>query len=343
MGLGGKSEGEKRDFDGLRLVWDFGWLRPQELGRMLWPDAQHSTKYAERLARKWQEKGYVLARPLPDHNGTAIVLSSAGAAFLEQRGVPARSGKDFGETDGGKWLAPLQWRHDLLAAGLLSLLVEQGAEVIPEKRLRRENPGLKKYPDGLIFDNRGRATWLEVERARKTGGYLDDLAAALIQVAAGEAPEICGHKPTIAAIAAAEGGSAGLSDIDHEKRVRSALQRHAEAEMRLVVFRLTMKGSGVSSFEHDSHLVEPDSLARLLARVEKYGWETDPETGQAVTVMDGLEGRTWQDSTGWRFSVWDFNSKPVTGAATSITEAKRGMARAMLGWPSSMEVDPDLD
>ena len=95
------------DIQGLTALWDFGWLRPQELGRLLWPEATHQVKYAERIARRWSEKGLVLSRKLPAHNGTAMVLSESGARLLrESIGVAVQSGKDWGETRNGAWMAP---------------------------------------------------------------------------------------------------------------------------------------------------------------------------------------------------------------------------------------------
>lgn len=341
MGESGRSEGEKRDFQGLKWIWDFGWLRPQELGKMLWPEAEHATKYAERLCRKWIDKGYVIARQLPDHNGTAFTLSAGGALFLEQRGVQAKTGKDFGETEGGRWIAPHSWRHDLQAAGLLALLHQQGAEVIPEKRLRRENPSLKKIPDGIVLDTNGRATWLEVERSKKGGEYLSGLAAALIQVARGDAPPVSGQKPVFAAIAAAETTDGAGHVVDHEKRVKNAIQRLSEVDIKLIVFRLGLKGAGVISASHSVDTVEADAATRLVAKIDSYGWDEDP-SGRLVTVWDGFEGKLWQENGRWHYSVSRFEAEESRGSAATITAAKRGMVLSMLEW-SALEIDRDLD
>ena len=121
------------DIQGLTAIWDFGWLRPQELGRLMWPEATHQVKYAERIARKWCDKGLILSRKLPAHNGTALVLSESGARLLrESIGVAAQSGKDWGETRNGAWMAPRWWRHDLVANSLLSIMAARGHHVIPE-------------------------------------------------------------------------------------------------------------------------------------------------------------------------------------------------------------------
>jgi hypothetical protein len=88
--------GKEMDLRGLEWVWDFGWLRPQELGRLLWPKVGHATKNAERICRKWEDNGLIIRRNLPNHNGTAIVLSSNGAELLKEIGIDAKTGKDIG-------------------------------------------------------------------------------------------------------------------------------------------------------------------------------------------------------------------------------------------------------
>jgi hypothetical protein len=170
--------GQQRDHEGLLLVHKFGWMRARELGRMLWPASARSAVNASELVGKWKRAGWVLVRPLPDHMGHALVLSAAGAAHLRASGyVDAATGKDWGETRAGDWVAPTTWRHELLTLGLLAHLHSAGWQVIPERQLRRENrPG--KFPDGLAVRGAD-VIWIEVENARKSGPHRNQMVEAL--------------------------------------------------------------------------------------------------------------------------------------------------------------------
>ena len=106
--------GQQRDYDGLCLLHQFGWIRAKELANMLWPNSKRPKVNASELVGKSKRAGWILIRHLPDNAGDALVLSAAGAVHLRQFGYPAAAtGKDWGETHGSDWSPPKTWRHEL--------------------------------------------------------------------------------------------------------------------------------------------------------------------------------------------------------------------------------------
>lgn len=177
----------------LRLIHHFFWLRPTELGRFIYPRNPHGRKYAEKLVRKLKVMRLVLSRKLPGRGaGTAYVIAARGAAQLSTWAGIAKggyaSGKDWGVIHDGMWSPPSNWRHDLLAIGVLSHLAENsGTEVISEAHLRRTVPDARKHPDGLVVcRSKGFSLWLEVESTRKSGKNLEYLVRALIGASRGK-------------------------------------------------------------------------------------------------------------------------------------------------------------
>ena len=308
MGKNGRLEGQERDTDGLAFIWDYGWLRPQELGLLMWGAVEHATKYGERLARKWLAKGYVLARKLPDHNGTAYVLSQAGAEFLQTVcNIEAKTGKDWGEMVEATWVAPKWWRHDLMANGLLAVLASRGLTVLPERRLRRENPQMKKIPDGLAIHQEGKGIWwLEVESARKTGKSMNDMAKALIRAPAGNAPVLSGHKPTAGMVAfTASARDDRDHAINHQLRTTTAIQRFAPRDTTVTFVELKMVGAGVTNFTAVNHIINADEVSRKAARMAEIGWDADKETGGRTCFFAGLVASYWKVGNEWQHELAD--------------------------------------
>ena len=80
----------------------------------------------------------------------------------------------------GPWLPTKTWQHDLLANSYLSLMWGMGFDVISELEIRRKNSKFNiKIPDGLVAFN-GKWFWVEVERSKKSGRHMRDLAATFI-------------------------------------------------------------------------------------------------------------------------------------------------------------------
>lgn len=178
--------GNENDIDGLTFIHRFGWLRPTELGRLLWPESASQRKNATKLVAKWRKKKCVIERKLPENFGTALVLASAGVRVLADAGITAKTGKNWGDAVDGGWTAPATWRHQLLQTGVAALYLAGGYEIRTEPEIRRFGTDLDtdSYPDLLIrAPDANDWAWVEVERARKTGrvrrrmGYQDKLGA----------------------------------------------------------------------------------------------------------------------------------------------------------------------
>lgn len=253
----------------LLLIAQWQWLRATELGRLLYPADPHSRKYAERHLRKLAALQLVLARPLPGHQaGTAYVLSARGAAQLEawsRDGRGYRSGKNWGTTTAGVWTPPTSWRHDLLAAGVLSLARDvKGFDVLPETLLRSLEPEAVKHPDGLIVDRqRGFSYWVEVECARKSGRNLDDLVRALAK-ASRAAPlvhyDCVQDAPVLRGLVAipTEARDERGYRLSHWHRVEAAIRRAGlRAPLPLEVAWLSLRGVGVGSVRFETKVLAP--------------------------------------------------------------------------------------
>lgn len=338
MGRNGRETGEDNDIKGLLMLWNFGWLRPQELGLLLWPSAQHPVKYAERIGRKWLARGLILARQLPNHHGTAWVLSKTGAALLnEKTGVPSRSGKDWGNSSNGSWSAPQWWRHDLLANSLLALLASIGHQVIPERQLRREN-SVSKLPDGLSISPEGTAIyWIEIESARKSGKHMDLMAEALVRIAMGKAPTLSGHKAKHSMVCYV--GSAiderGYR-LNHRERVLNALSRHAPRDLRLALIELKLKGPAVAGFRGEPVSVQSNLVSQRLQQWRHYWFEDPDDEGVMICHWNGRELSYWQeadDCWGWQATdtriTGNYDYPVVLGHASAPT--KEGAQRALAG------------
>jgi hypothetical protein len=264
MGMNGKQLRFKNELEALTWVHDFGWIRATELGYLMWPDAQYSTKNAQRVAKKLHLKGLVLLRNLPFHAGAAIVLTEPGAAFLRKNGIKsAVSGKDFGDVVNDEWFAPKWWKHDLAAAGFLSLLYTQGVEIFPERRLRRENPHASKFPDGIAIIN-GKIHWIEVENVRKTGHAMARMVQHLIAVATHNAPELSGMVATVAVVAYdPQARDENGHIVDHKLRVKAAFLRQIKQDVSVNFVALEISAFGVKGIKSEVEMIKsPEHNAR---------------------------------------------------------------------------------
>lgn len=154
-------KGQQLRVEAMKLIWRFDWLRPQELGLLLWPNSKSATTQGRNFGQKILDEGLVIDRKLPLGAGTAYVLSTKGARLLNDniQDGKAKTGKDWGKTverklplDGGpayvlttkgakllndniqdgkakivkavekKFLPPLDWIHDLNANTFLITL-----------------------------------------------------------------------------------------------------------------------------------------------------------------------------------------------------------------------------
>ncbi len=252
----------------LFFIAQWKWLRPTELGRLIYPGDPFARKYAEKLVRKLMLLKMLIARPLPGHqSGTAYVLSARGAAQLKEwsRDGAYRTVKVWGTTKDGGWAPPDSWRHDLIAAGVLSFTAErEGFEVMPETMLRGQVPDAEKHPDGLVID-RGRkhSYWLEVEFSRKSGRNIDHLVSALVKAARGtpltyyDCIQDTPVKAGLVAIQKDARDERGYR-LNHWHRIESAIRKQGlSTPVRIVVAWVQMKGVGVGAVTFEVKQLEP--------------------------------------------------------------------------------------
>lgn len=317
----------QKDIYGLQWISDFCWLRPAELGALIF-DGVHARKQAERLTRSWVHRGLVLERMLPERAGRALVLASRGVQLLAQAGIAARSGKDIGNIKDGIWQPPLTWKHDLLATQVLCQLVSSGYEVLPEPALRRTAGALAKMPDGLAI-RQDRVIWLEVESARKTGPAMRLLAGTLSIVAAGQAAAVCGHLPTHAMVAyLANAQDERGHALSHRARVQQAIAEAARSDVRLTFAECVRKGAtSIGHLKLINTTIPADRTSAILKRLNASGWHFDEASGVTKAHYGSSIAYVWQDTDAPGTWSYDAEGKGwVSGAASyadSLTEAKR--------------------
>jgi hypothetical protein len=347
---------DRLDCSGLHWISRFGWLRMLELGSLLWPepgdrsgdlhdDANASLaqrKAAAKLAARWKSKQWVLYRALPRNAGTALVLSAAGARFLRGKlGVAARAGDSWGRTVDGSWRPPNSWEHELLATLLLIQFIEPGREIKTETEIRAENPGLRKYPDGLIRlfsdgkdgQTRESVIWVEVESAEKSGAKMLALARALTLVSRHTAPTLSGWQPSHSMIAfRADLVDLANSPINHRHRIKTALQRHIGADIRLYFVEMDFRNSAyhLASITTKIETVQALTIAQEEAHSGRSAFHSN-ERNQFVNHSVDREGRVWTLKVfaiydRWRYEIWDSqephaaNDQPRLGYQTERLE-----------------------
>lgn len=317
------------DVVGLGWLSRFGWLRTAELGQLMWPTSGHPRHQADRLARRWVERKLVLERELPEGAGRALVLATGGVRLLIDAGAGATSGKDIGEMVTGRWRAPLTWRHQLLAAGVLAELHRQGWTVYPELEIKRRAGLLVKIPDGLAV-LADQVAWVEVERAHKTGPQGRQLVDALCAVGTGEAVSVLEHRPTVALVAyQADARDSRGNALDHRGRIRAAVAATSKKPVRVVWARCHLRGpAGLGAMELTQDTIQPDKAARILSRLT---WREDPqEKGVLAARYENHLVRVFEDPEvkGW----WGYQVDDGGGdRAPTKTDAKRRCAEALAG------------
>ncbi len=315
-----------KDALGLHFVYQFGWLRTAELGKLLWPESPAGRQAADTLVRSWIKRQLVIVRELPDGAGRAFVLATAGVRLLAENDIAAGSGKDIGRFTGDGWLPPASWRHDLIAHGVLCELHRRGYRVYPEMELRRRAEGYPKIPDGFAVKD-GEGIYLEVENARKSGYEMRKLADALSIVASGQAASISGVKPTTAMVAFLPSAidERGYS-LSHQTRVRNAIQAVAKNDLSIYWAKCKLLGSaGVGQVDIQKDLISADRASRVLDILEASGWY--PEDGGLYSSYNKHIAHIWEGDHGWGYSVNTFDGKLVgANHAANFADAKRQAA-----------------
>lgn len=359
-------QGELRALAALHWISRFGWLRALELGTLLWPtlgslpgqviaDAARlntQRKLAHKLVVRLRRSRLILCRPLPGNAGEALVLSAAGARYLSRRlGIAARPGDKWGRITDGAWAPPTSWEHELLATLVLLFYVSRGYEIRTELEIRAESVGLRKYPDGLAIHSAEAADgtkaevalWIEVESSDKSGAKMKALARCLCDVARGAAAPISGMVAAVPLVVFRSDmvDLAGKS-IDHEARIRSALQRYIGADLDLHFARIDFKNSS-----YHVRSIEFDLDAKILALDPN-----DPKANVSAAFAANREGtfiNTSIDSMGrfWDLKVYRFHDRfrweiwtrpepgdgqPKMAAGYQVEKLEQGFRVAMSKW-----------
>ena len=318
------------DIDALKFIHQYGWLRPQELGHLMWPNmTRDGYAHTCRAAQSWLKRGLILARLLPDGAGRAFVLAAKGVQMLKDAGHVASSGKDIGKMVNSRWTPPANWKHDLLATGVLVRFSASGWTVYPEATIRRQGASLGKIPDGLLVKGK-EVFWLEVEQARKSGKLILELGTALSRVASGQMIEVCGHRPNHAAVAyIAEAQDERSYQLDHKRRVSTAIQKVSRQDTEITWLACSTKRSGLDAFTALVELVAADAATKVLKVLDSSVWrERDGALrsnygGRQVAIMpDG--------DNGYIYAIDD----QQRSWAANITAAKRGAASQIAAMPA---------
>jgi hypothetical protein len=341
----GRELGADLDRRGLRWIDDFGWLRPSELGSLLWPKQPTYRKSAEVLVRKWLKQGWILRRKLGDA-GSAVVLTESGAARLNELSpnqVQSRAGTRWGNHQGGAaWSPPPAWRHELLQSSLLAWFRRHTHwEIVPERVLRRLGTGKNRVPDGLVFDHkvpvkREQTWWLEVENARKSGKAMQGMAEILIEIAHSQERSVCGDYVATAPMLAVVLGKKDDRGFQHAQALRAveAIRRIADRDIRLMLAIIECDFVGaVRDVTYGWYTVPSSIVDRELELVE---WETGDDGIRRGSWRHGVVLEIWKltepgtSGWGWAALLTHYNQRErrepeelATGTAKKAKEAKR--------------------
>lgn len=329
-----RTRGTKNDRKGLQIINGFRWIRPADLGRFLWPRQRTSRKSAEALVRKWEARGWIIRRPLPDGAGSAILLSERGAAE-----VNGRTGKDWGDHDvddqtgESVWQPPKNWKHELLQVSLLAWLRRRGYRVIPERVLRGRGAQEDRVPDAIVimFDH---VWWCEVEHARKGGKKLRAMIQTLLSVAStGDVPVCDGVTATGAMLALVvdERDDRG-HQLNHASRAVNAIRKQARRDIPLMLAIMQVDATGaVDDVTMGVYTVKSDTAQRVLASIN---WGRDGDGVWHGPWRNGIEfsySRTTEIGNRWYWRTTLGESKDHrrterevgSGTAKTAAEAKR--------------------
>ena len=209
----------------LLLIGRFEWLRLQEIALFIWknhliknlafPHYEDKNRYfyAQALVKKMVDQDLVLTQKLPDHAGTAVVLTEKGAKILREMGYKQVKGAKLITDDKGDdhWTPNPKWKHDLMVNGFTALAFVDmdflgvslndlilGIPTINEPEFLTEkeqiqipaeynNPILDtssddvKYTDLLIEHKHHGMLGIEFEKSRKSGEKRDPLIKSIVQ------------------------------------------------------------------------------------------------------------------------------------------------------------------
>lgn len=261
--------GEENDEDGLWWISIFGFLRSIELGKLLWQDAKNNKKYAQRICRKWLDKGYVIKRVLPSKAGFAYVLAAGGVRFLSERNIPAKSGKDWGKMEDGEWTPPKEWIHHLMCNMFLVAAKMQGYSIHPEFMLRSRG-ATGKIPDGIYFDD-DKVFVIEVENHRKTGKNMEAVADSVIKTVNQMLNGYDDRKSFPVLVYPKIATDERKYKINHEKRLINAITKKAKEDFCLELKELDISRHSLKSVTTHIRNIEAPSVTSELERIKAFG------------------------------------------------------------------------
>ena len=345
----------RNDIVGLSAIHRVKWLRPREIGNILWINAEKSRHVAgARICKKWLDHGYVIQRNLPKHYGYAYVLSQLGANFLIENGVPgATSGKragDFiGSADqktGQRWLpTKLTFEHDLLAAGFLTLMLGRGNEIKTEQEIAQLNQQAgRKIPDGLVQTKSGEWMAVEVERARKYGDYMRSLCRNFVEIqgagvsyafrdeTSDSVQDV--HIP-VTRIALAfedlpEKDAMGRNIQNHADTIKPQLQAQMQGHesLQIAIVKLQCEGGSVLSFTNETAEIKPDWEAALSKYLLGNDWYWKPHNGKNIESTSAPYGQNFsqfvttlglENRFPFEVVVWRMQKDPGTGWRVAVS------------------------
>ncbi len=269
---------QQNDLSGLRWVLDFKWLRPVDLGLLLWPTSADGTRRAYKVIREWSKKKWVLERHHQELGCKVVVLTEPGAKFLRQNTIDyATSNSDWGRINNGTWRPAKDWRHDLICTRLALLLLHRGFAIKTERQVRAEYASSKpnKWPDLLAFDPADEITyWIEVESSRKTGENMDALANTILKLEAGDATSLLNLNayPAVAFIEGSRDVQTGHR-INHLMRIKNAVRQRAQSTVWLTCFRLNQ---AIMQFDHKEIQIDPAWMIQNLRAMAHRPWQEHP-------------------------------------------------------------------
>lgn len=279
-------QGRENELKALHLIHRFSWLRPQEIGRFIWPGSKHSEIYGVRLGLKLQKAELVIARRLPRHSGTALVLSQSGSARLRDVGINASTGKDIGTKFGDHWIPRKTWEHDLLCTSLLILIKEKKyLDFYSEYEIRAANPRSIKIPDGFICSAK-EVYWLEVENTKKSGPNMTEMVKHSLRVAR-HGEEVFGKDCRHIAFAYPQVSQDTRSyKVNHRLHLVNAIQAQLASNESVAVLLLQVIQKSGAAIDFTSEILKVHSDVLLQKSKQLDLVEQDEDTGAMYFSID---------------------------------------------------------
>lgn len=252
----------------LTFIGRFGWLRINEVARIVWPmaDEKNGFKYADLHLRRLEEDGYLQLEKLPERAGTAATLQRKAISFLKKEGI------EVTKVSFNPWQERSEWKHDLLTTSLFALLINDtrlcpvNAKYLTDrecKRVRKECTneillfnGETKVPDLIIDTIHWGVLAVEVERSTKTGKKNKaPLVKNLILTNTQHSPYMYGDlTPKFVALAfdmqQTVSRNGKIHRVDHEKNIFNTVFRQLSLfgveKIRLIALKMVVKKYTVS-------------------------------------------------------------------------------------------------